>query len=143
MPDISPRGLAPNGQDDDVYLSTVARYLSAAVGLIEVRAVFPEKKVTLLRARGARRLNTLYGDPAGFDRRTGAPVLTENAKADGATGRQPYPEAAQPIGFGRERRLGHGLDLDPGGGRRRKLSQQRAAMIVHVNLDVDRELGRS
>jgi transcriptional regulator with XRE-family HTH domain len=36
-------------QQDDVYLSTLARYVAALGGHLEVRAVFPEETVTLLR----------------------------------------------------------------------------------------------
>ena len=35
--------------DDDVYLATVARYVAALGGHLEVRAVFPEETITLLR----------------------------------------------------------------------------------------------
>lgn len=36
-------------QQDDVYLSTVARYVAALGGHLEVQAVFPEETITLLR----------------------------------------------------------------------------------------------
>jgi transcriptional regulator with XRE-family HTH domain len=36
-------------QEDDVYLSTLARYVAALGGHLEVSAVFPEETVTLLR----------------------------------------------------------------------------------------------
>jgi hypothetical protein len=36
-------------QEDDVYLSTLARYVSALGGHLEVLAVFPEETITLLR----------------------------------------------------------------------------------------------
>lgn len=36
-------------QEDDVYLSTLARYVEALGGRIEVRAVFPDETVTILR----------------------------------------------------------------------------------------------
>jgi DNA-binding XRE family transcriptional regulator len=36
-------------QEDDVYLSTLARYVAALGGHLEVRAVFPEETITLLR----------------------------------------------------------------------------------------------
>jgi transcriptional regulator with XRE-family HTH domain len=36
-------------QEDDVYLSTLARYVAALGGHLELRAVFPEETVTLLR----------------------------------------------------------------------------------------------
>jgi transcriptional regulator with XRE-family HTH domain len=35
-------------QEDDVYLSTLARYVEALGGRIEVRAVFPDETVTIL-----------------------------------------------------------------------------------------------
>lgn len=37
-------------QQDDVYLSTLARYVAALGGHLEVLAVFPEETITLLRA---------------------------------------------------------------------------------------------
>jgi hypothetical protein len=46
---VTPPDLAPDEQDDDVYLSTLARYVAALGGHIEVRAVFPEETITLLR----------------------------------------------------------------------------------------------
>lgn len=39
-------------QEDDVYLSTLARYVAALGGHIEVRAVFPDETVTLLSEPG-------------------------------------------------------------------------------------------
>ncbi len=36
-------------QQDDVYLSTLARYVAALGGHLEVLAVFPEETITLLR----------------------------------------------------------------------------------------------
>lgn len=36
-------------QEDDLYLSTLARYVAALGGHLEVRAVFPEETITLLR----------------------------------------------------------------------------------------------
>jgi hypothetical protein len=36
-------------QEDDVYLSTLARYVAALGGYVEVRAVFPDETVTFLR----------------------------------------------------------------------------------------------
>lgn len=36
-------------QEDDVYLSTLPRYVAALGGHLEVQAVFPEETVTLLR----------------------------------------------------------------------------------------------
>jgi transcriptional regulator with XRE-family HTH domain len=35
-------------QEDDVYLSTLSRYVAALGGYLEVRAVFPEEEITLL-----------------------------------------------------------------------------------------------
>jgi hypothetical protein len=35
-------------QEEDVYLSTVARYVAALGGRLEVRAVFGEETITLL-----------------------------------------------------------------------------------------------
>lgn len=35
--------------EDDFYVSTLARYVTALGGYLEVRAVFPEETVTLLR----------------------------------------------------------------------------------------------
>jgi len=34
--------------EDDVYLSTLARYVAALGGYVEVRAVFPDEAITLL-----------------------------------------------------------------------------------------------
>lgn len=36
-------------QEDDVYLSILGRYVEALGGYLEVRAVFPEEAITLLR----------------------------------------------------------------------------------------------
>jgi transcriptional regulator with XRE-family HTH domain len=36
-------------QEDDVYLSTLARYVAALGGHLEVQAVFPDETVTVLR----------------------------------------------------------------------------------------------
>jgi transcriptional regulator with XRE-family HTH domain len=36
-------------QEDDVYLSTLVRYVAALGGHLEVQAVFPEETITLLR----------------------------------------------------------------------------------------------
>lgn len=36
-------------QEDDVYLSTLARYVAALGGHLEVLAVFPEETITVLR----------------------------------------------------------------------------------------------
>ncbi|HEX3802709.1 MAG TPA: XRE family transcriptional regulator [Solirubrobacteraceae bacterium] len=35
-------------QEDDIYLSTLSRYVSALGGHLEVRAVFPEETVTVV-----------------------------------------------------------------------------------------------
>lgn len=40
-------------QEDDVYLSTLARYVAALGGHLEVLAVFPEETITVLREPGA------------------------------------------------------------------------------------------
>ncbi|HEY2258174.1 MAG TPA: helix-turn-helix domain-containing protein [Solirubrobacteraceae bacterium] len=40
-------------REDDVYLSTVARYVAALGGRLEVRAVFGEESITLLSETGA------------------------------------------------------------------------------------------
>ena len=37
------------GPDDDVYLDTLTRYVAALGGHVEVRAVFPDETITLLR----------------------------------------------------------------------------------------------
>lgn len=39
-------------QEDDVYLSTLARYVAALGGHLEVQAVFPDETVTVLREPG-------------------------------------------------------------------------------------------
>jgi len=39
-------------QEEDVYLSTLARYVAALGGHLEVLAVFPEETVTVLREPG-------------------------------------------------------------------------------------------
>jgi hypothetical protein len=39
-------------QQDDVYLSTLARYIAALGGHLEVLAVFPEETITLLPEPG-------------------------------------------------------------------------------------------
>ena len=36
-------------QEDDVYLSTLARYIAALGGHLEVHAVFPDETITVLR----------------------------------------------------------------------------------------------
>ena len=37
------------GPDDDVYLDALTRYVAALGGHVEVRAVFPDETITLLR----------------------------------------------------------------------------------------------
>jgi DNA-binding XRE family transcriptional regulator len=39
-------------QEDDLYLSTLSRYVAALGGHLEVRAVFPDESITLLRDSG-------------------------------------------------------------------------------------------
>lgn len=39
-------------QEDDVYLSTLARYIVALGGHLEVQAVFPDETITVLREPG-------------------------------------------------------------------------------------------
>jgi hypothetical protein len=39
--------------EDDFYVAALARYVAALGGYIEVRAVFPEETVTLLREPGS------------------------------------------------------------------------------------------
>lgn len=36
-------------QEDDVYLSTLARYIDALGGHLEIQAVFPDETITVLR----------------------------------------------------------------------------------------------
>ena len=38
-----------DASEDDDYLSTLARYVAALGGHLEVQAVFPEERITLLR----------------------------------------------------------------------------------------------
>ncbi len=40
-------------QQEDVYLDTVARYVAALGGHLEVRAVFPDETITVLREPAA------------------------------------------------------------------------------------------
>jgi hypothetical protein len=53
------RGISADALDldeepkDDFYISTLARYVMALGGYLEVRAVFPEETVTLLREPGS------------------------------------------------------------------------------------------
>jgi transcriptional regulator with XRE-family HTH domain len=47
--DVSQPNISRVEQEDDVYLSTLARYVAALGGHLEVLAVFPEETVTLLR----------------------------------------------------------------------------------------------
>jgi len=44
---------APEAGESDDYLATLARYVAALGGHLEVRAVFPEETITLLREPGA------------------------------------------------------------------------------------------
>src|SRR6185312_8075978 len=81
----------------------------------------------------------LDGYPAGLHRRTGAPFTAQNPEADRTAGRQLDPEAAEVIRGGRERRLGDRLDLEVGGRRWRELTQQRAALVLDMDLEVDRQ----
>ncbi len=50
--DVSQPNISRIEQEDDVYLSTLARYVAALGGHLEVRAVFDEETVTLLRDPG-------------------------------------------------------------------------------------------
>jgi transcriptional regulator with XRE-family HTH domain len=50
--DVSQPNISRIEQEDDVYLSTLARYVGALGGYLEVLAVFPEETVTLLREPG-------------------------------------------------------------------------------------------
>ena len=47
--DVSQPNISRIEREDDVYLSTLARYVAALGGHLEVRAVFDEETVTLLR----------------------------------------------------------------------------------------------
>lgn len=47
--DVSQPNVSRIEQEDDVYLSTLARYVAALGGHLEVSAVFPEETVRLLR----------------------------------------------------------------------------------------------
>ena len=40
---------APDASESDDYLATLARYVAALGGHLEVRAVFPDETITLLR----------------------------------------------------------------------------------------------
>jgi DNA-binding XRE family transcriptional regulator len=46
--DVSQPNISRIEQEDDVHLSTLARYVAALGGHLEVRAVFPEETITLL-----------------------------------------------------------------------------------------------
>lgn len=50
--DVSQPNISRIEAEDDVYLSTLARYVAALGGHLEVRAVFAEETVTLLRDPG-------------------------------------------------------------------------------------------
>ena len=47
--DVSQPNISRIEQEEDVYLSTLARYVAALGGHIEVNAVFPDETITLLR----------------------------------------------------------------------------------------------
>jgi DNA-binding XRE family transcriptional regulator len=47
--DVSQPNVSRIEQEDDVYLSTLTRYVSALGGYLEVSAVFSDETVTLLR----------------------------------------------------------------------------------------------
>jgi transcriptional regulator with XRE-family HTH domain len=47
--EVSQPNISRIEQEDDVYLSTLVRYVAALGGDLEVRAVFPEETITLLR----------------------------------------------------------------------------------------------
>ena len=47
--DVSQPNVSRIEQEDDVYLSTLARYVTALGGHLEVQAVFPDETITLLR----------------------------------------------------------------------------------------------
>jgi DNA-binding XRE family transcriptional regulator len=49
--DVSQPNISRIEQEDDVHLSTLARYVAALGGQLEVRAVFPEETITLLGER--------------------------------------------------------------------------------------------
>lgn len=47
--EVSQPNISRIEQEDDVYLSTLARYVAALGGHLEVLAVFPEETITVLR----------------------------------------------------------------------------------------------
>jgi transcriptional regulator with XRE-family HTH domain len=47
--EVSQPNISRIEQQDDVYLSTLARYVAALGGHLEIQAVFPEETITLLR----------------------------------------------------------------------------------------------
>jgi DNA-binding XRE family transcriptional regulator len=47
--DVSQPNVSRIEQEDDVYLSTLARYVAALGGHLEIRAVFPNETITVLR----------------------------------------------------------------------------------------------
>ena len=47
--DVSQPNVSRVEQEDDVYLSTLARYIAALGGHLEVHAVFPDETITVLR----------------------------------------------------------------------------------------------
>jgi len=54
-------------QEDDVYLSTLARYVAALGGHLEVQAVFPEETITLLGEQDFSDLDAGGGDSSAGD----------------------------------------------------------------------------
>ena len=48
--EVSQPNISRIESEDDLYLSTLARYVTALGGYLELRAVFPEETITLLRA---------------------------------------------------------------------------------------------
>jgi DNA-binding XRE family transcriptional regulator len=70
--DVSQPNISRIEQEDDVYLSTVARYVAALGGHLEVRAVFGDETITLLSDRpGAPDLDGAV-DPGGATEPEGA-----------------------------------------------------------------------
>ncbi len=73
-----------NEQDEDLYLSTLARYVVALGGHLELVAVFPDTTVTLLR------------EPGGPAEPTGPAGPAEPAGAAEPAGPARAPEPAEP-----------------------------------------------
>jgi DNA-binding XRE family transcriptional regulator len=46
---VTEPNISAGEQEDDLYLSTLARYIAALGGHLEVLAVFPEESITVLR----------------------------------------------------------------------------------------------